>query len=137
MSDKKTVFEYYAMNESIQRIVIGVQNLKFRMDIEREHYMSVRNPEIDYLEAVKRHAKHSIMDMISDFILVEETNEGPYLEATLHLPYVRDAKIKELESLAEDWRKSCKARNTELIKLRNQVNLLRRPWWKKIIKINK
>jgi len=129
------VYQYYA-NQEIRQIVMGIQSLKCGRNIERERYLiNTRDSEIDYLAAAKEAIKHDLLDHISDFILVKEVNDGFGLEAELHLPYVRDSKVKELEGSVKFWMNNAKRSEREITGLCKQIRLLQRPWWKKLFKI--
>ena len=129
-------FDYHTTQE-IKHIIIGVQELKVRRDVEREYFHNKRNPQVDYLAHAKQSAKHEPLDYISDFIIIKEINDGFYIEAELYLPYVRDSEMNILENHKEYWRKRCCEHELKIMGLCDEVKQLRRPWWKKLFRIEK
>jgi hypothetical protein len=130
----------YMADERIKQIVIGIQELRCRRRIaDYPRFQESPASKIDWLEQTKLSAKHELLDMIGDFILVKELEDRPYteIEATLYLPYVRDSKIEELENDGDFWRKSAMRSEGEITELCKKIRLLERPWWKKLLRIEK
>lgn len=125
------VYDYRA-TEEIKRIAIGIQELRCRKSLEREPYLKGAASRVNWVKEAENRARYELLEHISDFILVRETEDGRYLDAELHLPYVRDSKVKELEDLAYFWEKSSNKYQKEVAELCKKIHLLERPWYKKL-----
>ena len=130
---EQKIYDYRA-TEEIKQIVIGIQELRCRRSVEKAY---AHIAQVDYVEYEKQSAKHQLLNAISDFILVREIQDGFYVEAELYLPYVRDSKIKELETTIKSQLNSIRILDADKTSLQVHITQLMRPWWKKLLRIKK
>ena len=134
----KQEVRHYNTTQEIKQIVMGIQHLRCRRSVEREYYLAQRSATtVDRYRQAKDSAKHELLNMIGDFILVKEAQDGFYIEAELFLPYVRDYEITQVEKDRDYWEKALDVCSRDKIELHNKIRLLERPWWKKLLKIDK
>lgn len=121
----------YRSTEEIKTIVMGVQELRCRRDVERERYEDRRTGS-ELVKLAKRKVKNELLDMVSHFIFVKDSPDGRQVEAEVYLPYVKDSVVKGLER--DNKSVSVLLSHAESVNalLRKEIKLLRRPWWKKL-----
>ena len=91
---------------------------------------------IDRVAEAKHHVKRSILEAVSPHIDVETQTDrrtGDILvSGTLSLPYIRNQVIADLESQAAHDRSQRQWYRGEIRKLESTIQLLTRPWYKKL-----
>jgi hypothetical protein len=126
----------YNMTEEVKNIVMGVEQYRCRVNLNN-HFRGDKIDKDFFLKRAEDKASYDLLDGIKQFIKIEQNLDRGYVEAELFLPYVRDSKIKELEDAGDFWRKSAMRSEGEIIELCKKIRLLERPWWKKLLGIDK
>lgn len=119
----------YMCSEKIKIIVKSIEELHVRRGYESYH-----GGQVDLIENAKWSAKRELLEAIGDFIGYTVNDDEGYVEAVLYLPYVQDSVVKRHKEYNEFLLRQNDDYAKSVWQLRKEIEYLKLPWWKKLIK---
>lgn len=121
------------MSEEIKNVVVGIERYRCRIGLDNRFYTDKVDKEF-ILRRAEEKAAYDLLDGIRQFIKVSQHLDRGYIEAEIFLPYVKDGVMKKLENY-RDYQDKVISRLLDVeMDLKEEVRLLKRPWWKEWMK---
>ena len=128
----------YDMPIEVKQVVISVQDYHVRRELMPmgavfdTTYVPTAEQRIDQTKRAEQDVKYQLLDGLEKFIHCEVNEERNFVEATIWMPYVKDAVMKSLEETEKYQQSRIAEMSWENNNMQKRIDYLELPWWKKL-----